>query len=895
MIFGFAKKTARNSAMALIAVALLLLVAIATTFYALDERRKSALEMVQEDALWATYQFVNETSKLQIVLLQAFVNPGLADVDSIILRHDILHSRIDLLRHGYFSRSFASTGLANKAVEAYDLLLILEQDFANLVENRDVRTLAFDRHFNVLSVIRNLGEGALIEANAARNYQTVSGREQQAYLYRILGICVAVFALVLGGVIAIQGALYTKVERSEQDLRKALAENSRTAKALESALDRAVRQEHESRLERDFFNVALSTMDQGLLMVEADGRIAIINNRATELLDLPADLVKSRPNFSDLLDYQKEKGEFIGAVGALREDIEKGIIRDQRYNYERRRPDGTVLEVRTVPITGGGTVRTFTDITATRILEEERAENQRALAAALVDAQSAARAKSDFLAVISHEIRTPLNGVLGILELMGTTRLNGRQHHMLAEARAAGEALLTLISDVLDFSKIETEHFEMQDEPFAPTALVRQVLTILRTKFDKNGVTVTSQIDAQVPEWIRGDPNRLQQVLLNLVGNAIKFTLQGSVHVRLAVNSDEPGAALLFEVIDNGVGIPEDMQARAFAPFVMLDSTFSRRSEGTGLGLAICQKIVTAMNGEIGVRSTPSLGSTFWFTVPLRPAEMTVEPDGPNYLAPAPLSRPVRILLAEDNPTNLLVARRTLEGAGHEVEAVCCGDDAVEAVRRNDYDCVLMDIAMPGMDGMQATHAIRALGAKAERLPIIAMTAYVTVDDKRRFTEAGMIELVAKPVRGKDLLAAIARCVTVEREPARVASRRTRRRSIEPINGVVLGNLIRLVGIEQARGIVGDWAADCGRAALTMVSAANNGVAGLIELEREAHRLASSAAQIGASLICEAASGIEQACRSGDVARAHLHVRRLVRNEPRTRRLLESFIAAAAA
>lgn len=861
----------------------MLLGAIAIVFYALQEKRNAALQKVQEDALWATYQLASEATKLNTALLQASVDPTSTDVDDLILRYDILYSRFGLLQQGYFSRSFADTVLPITVGEAKNQFLDLEQDFIELAEQRDIRSLNMERVTGVLSLVRADSEKMLIEANAARSSAAVRTREEEAVLYNFLGIGVVMFALTLGGLIALLGAQLRQLRRTGQALEKASEETKRAAQELGLA---------RSRLAQIIASSPAVTYAARI----PDYAPTYISPNVEQILGYTPLEVTRNPNWWFEALHPEDKDRIIGISA---EWVKAGALNVLEQNYRIRRSDGIYIWVNdrlnVVRDADGAMteiVGSHLDVTEAHKLELERAEVQYDLEIALVEARSADRAKSDFIAVMSHEIRTPLNGVLGIMELMESTRLDRRQHHMLAEARVAGEALLTLLSNVLDFSKFEVERLELKDVLFSPRMLVQQVLTILRQQSIHSGVSMTSHVDTDVPLWANGDPDRLQQILLNLVGNAIKFAENGSVFIHVTVAVDEAGnKRLCCEVVDDGIGVPEHMHIRVFQPFITLDPTSSRRFGGTGLGLAISQKIVAAMGGEIGVRSVSGLGSTFWFTVPLRAAVAPAIVCNPVSVAPDQSRRTLHILLAEDNPTNQLVARGMLEGAGHVVEVVSSGADAVAAVRRKDYDCVLMDIAMPGMDGKEATRMIRAISEKAKQMPIIAMTAYVAAQDRQGIMEAGLDGFVGKPIRGVELLDEIARAIQVKGEPKEffggsVAS---------PIDGIILGNLIRLMGVEQARRIVEDWATDCERAVGTMVAADENKASGLSKIEREAHRLASSALQIGASLIGDEAGTIEEACRSGDAARARRHVCYLVREEPRIRQLLAHFMKSAAA
>ena len=386
-------------------------------------------------------------------------------------------------------------------------------------------------------------------------------------------------------------------------------------------------------------------------------------------------------------------------------------------------------------------------------LEQRVLQRTAELAIARDAALEATRAKSAFLAAMSHEIRTPMNGLLGTAQLLAHTRLDPRQRDYVDIIEGSADSLLTVLNDILDFSKIEAGRFEIEHRPFSLRDTVDASAQLVAELADRKNIDLVVQMVAGVPDRVIGDGIRLRQILLNLIGNAIKFTEDG--HVELSVRPARTGI-VRFEVIDSGIGIRPELIDRLFQPFSQADDSISRRFGGTGLGLAICKRLVELMGGHIGVTSTLGQGSTFWFELPLALDDTAAIAPPPT----APIERPAlpateairRVLVVEDNLVNQKITRWMLERQGYQCVVVGDGLRALEAEEHTRFDAILMDCQMPEMDGLEATRRLRARGCT---LPIIALSAGALEDERAACLEAGMDGFVPKPIKMPELLAAL--------------------------------------------------------------------------------------------------------------------------------------------
>ena len=540
-----------------------------------------------------------------------------------------------------------------------------------------------------------------------------------------IALVVLAFSLVTVAAAAIAHAQFKRLWRARQ----ALAESSAT-------LDQA-----------------LASMAEGFLLCDAQDRVLRWNQQYLVTFPWQRPVLKVGVPFRRLAEAAAD----VAAVGVDESErlawIERRVSRHLKADREWAQDLGRGLIVNAMErrTPEGGVVSVYRDVSAA----------ERRLAQARDAAEAANRAKSQFLATMSHEIRTPLNAVLGLNALLLDSTLTELQRQYAQTIHGSGQILLALINDVLDVSRIEAGAMVLEHTAFDPAAAAQEVVTLLTERAQAKGLDFSLQLVNGAPPAVMGDPMRWRQVLFNLAGNALKFTEHGHVRIELRHRLPSPDSVeLQVDVADTGCGIASQDVPRLFEPFVQGDSGTARSHGGTGLGLTITQDLVRLMGGRVEVESQPGQGSVFRVVLP----SLQCAPQGDctptaRSTMPPPAKHALRILVAEDNPVNQLLIEAVLTRLGHHCEIVDNGRAAVARAGQGAHDLVLMDVQMPEMDGLAATHAIRALPGPAGRVPIVAMTANALVEDRQRCLLAGMNDYLSKPI---DLhaLAAVIACAT---------------------------------------------------------------------------------------------------------------------------------------
>ncbi|ROU04327.1 PAS domain-containing hybrid sensor histidine kinase/response regulator [Histidinibacterium lentulum] len=516
-----------------------------------------------------------------------------------------------------------------------------------------------------------------------------------------------------------------------------------------------VRRERRRAIEEGLVKARLAsivgTSLDAVVVVDATGRILEFNAAAETIFGYSrAEAVGAK--MEDLIVPDHHRTAHLAGMERYHRTGERRVVGKGRIQIEARRKSGEIfpveLSISTAASEGGEIFVSFARDISNRVTSE------RELIKARDEAVAGERAKADLIAVMSHEMRTPLNGMLGTLDLMDVEGRSAKDLEYLDIIRASGKQLLHHVDNVLEISRVEAGKIVLAQGTMSLRALVRELVDGQRAAAEHRGNTLAHRVKAHGHDYVVGDPNRIRQVLLNLIGNAIKFTRNGTICVEVERLGDSD--IVEFRVIDDGIGIDAADKDRVFEEFVTLDASYSRAVGGTGLGLAIVRRLVGAMGGDVGLESKKGAGSLFWFRLPLPSVSKAPPAAAPGTSdaarpAAAKLLDPLKVLIVEDNRINRVVLRDLLEQDGHQVDEAHDGEQGLSMAGRKSYDLVLMDISMPVMDGVAATRAIRRRETPGTRLPIVALTAHAGSADKERFRAAGVDDILVKPISRQSL------------------------------------------------------------------------------------------------------------------------------------------------
>ena len=832
----------------------------------------------QDSVQWSLAQLETDLLHLKIAIHHAEEAEGTEAVGRVRQRFDLFYSRVQTIRRGRgFEdlRAVDQVGRQIKHLQAFlaETVPIVDSGAQTLAQALPTLDARVD---TLVPVVRD------ISLAGVRLFAAKADTRRQNFVDALLTASAVAFGLIL--LLAISLAVLDRQHRV--------------------SLRRAAEVSHS----RDRLSATIGASLDAVVVADASGRIVDWNGAAERIFGysraqaIGADMAKLIVPESGRAQHRRTMQRYLD--DGSKHGLDTGRFETHALNARGRPfPVEMALGVSQGP-DGPIFIYYLRDISS-RIAQQE------ALVAARDEALAAERAKTDFLAVMSHEMRTPLNGVLGVLDLLERTDLNPQQRRYVATAAGSGEILLKHINDVLDVTRVESGKMALQQQPIDLKAILDETLLIGAAIAEHNGNTAVVTGDGPSGRVI-GDPHRLQGVLLNLFSNAAKFTHDGRIEISLAVLAqDADRAEVEIAVTDTGPGIPSAERERIFDDFVTLDSSYDRNAGGSGLGLAICRRIVRAMGGEIGVEpGRDGLGSRFWIRVSLPRATETPDHQGAagetvtRHAADA--GAPCRVLLVEDNQVNRMVAVEMLRHAGHLVAEAPDGMAGIAAAAKQRYDLILMDIAMPGMDGVEATQAIRGGHGASSSSPIVALTAHALPEDRRRFAEAGMQDVIVKPLRRAELLAAVVRYANPAADP--YADRRTGPKPVVPGEADAEDEADGLDDIFDPD-VLSDLAVTLTPEALnrtillvrqeldTGMTAARTAAAGRDdrELARQVHRMAGCAAMVGARALHAACGEVERACKAGHGETARSRLGDLAELVAASRSVLAEFVEETAA
>lgn len=844
----------------LLAVFLGLLVVIAAL--SLDVRgRLAALKQADSDnGQWVIMQTEVEVLRLRYAVRSALSAPGsVVEMAEVRRWFDVLYSRMNLLRRSTLYTEF--TRQPENAAQLAQMFALMDS-WLPAIDGPDsalAQLLPQMRDDGI--VLHDLARSLSLSALQVFAATTDATRDKISDTLVRLAVTTATLILLLG-------VLAIVLAKTYRHARQQAEQNLVTGRRLQ---------------------LIIATSPDAILVTTREGLCVEFNPAAEAIFGIERLAMLGRRALPVLFPPERQSETQQTLDRAIAASVATG---PQRFELEGLRADGgrfpmeVSLAVRDLEV-GGIVVAFLRNISARKAAE-------RALAEALEKSRAGEKAKAEFLAVMSHEMRTPLNGLIGSLDLMHDTTLSAEQAHLLKVMQASGDILLGHVNSVLDIARAEAGEISLADTPFDLDQVIEGVIDNQFGLASRKGCTITHTALTGPLGIVRGDPMRVGQILLNLVGNAVKFTEDGAIIIeseRLSPKAvgGRPGM-VEFRIIDTGIGIAPEDQARIFEDFETLDTSYGRAASGTGLGLGIVRRLTRAMGGEIGVESEPGEGSVFWLRLPLRPASLPQELGPAQDAAPsAPVPETARrsgsarrrktgqaqpsrrVLVVEDNEINRFLLRRFLEDDGHKVTEARDGEEGVALAEKQQFDVVITDISMPRMDGIEATRLIRAGGGPSARARIVALTAHALPDEVARFRAAGMEACLAKPVDRAALLAEIAAApvgdaAAPEGADPQATQAPPKPRASKVIDPGPLRDLYQELGPEIARGLMERLLTE-GDSTIPFCAAPNPPTT---ERAALAHRLAGSCAAFGATSLGAALIAYETAIARGQIERAEM-------------------------
>jgi len=768
-------------------------------------------------------------SDVELLALQATISDAIADpavpISTVRTRFDIFYSRARTLSTSPLFeevRKDPEMGLALGSIEDY-----LENSVALIDSDDQILRDALPRLRTMTSEIRNDVRNFNMKGVSVLSRVSDAQRTQTAETLNLAAIMILAFFFIL---IVMLGLLVYLFRRSQ-------------LRTVEQSLIRA-------RLA-----AIVSTSLDAVVAVNKSGAIIDFNGAAEQIFGYTREEVVGRQMENvivpdHLKDAHRNGMERYSTTGV------KHVIGKGRVQLEARRKNGEIFPVE-LSIASADSEEGEIFVSFLRDISR-RIEAEQDLIKARDDAVAGEKAKADLIAVMSHEMRTPLNGMLGTLQLIDPSNLSAKEKEYIEIIGVSGKLLLHHLDNVLEISRAEAGKMEVAETVFSLRALVSELVDSQRIVAEHRGNTIVQTVDTEMADFVSGDPTRVRQIILNLIGNAIKFTRNGSITVEA---KRVPETAMVeFRVTDTGIGIAQEDRARIFEEFVTLDASYSREVGGTGLGLAIVKRLVEAMGGEVGLDSAEATGSSFWVHLPLM-AE-TVEPTSLDAgtahweIPQMPNLSPMKILVVEDNRINRIVVRDLLEKDGHHVDEAVDGEQGLQSAQTSTYDLILMDISMPVMDGLEATKAIRKSEAKGQAVPIIALTAHAMPAEKEQFLAAGMDDIVTKPVSRQKLRNILQGISDNQSRSADHPGMSVPDPAGEIIDHTHLNELAGTLGEEKTSALIQNFLSEMENDVARIIAEIDSGQMRQ-ELRGKVHHAAGSAALLGAKSLHAALSGLE--------------------------------------